>query len=169
MNSVPDTIPSEASQNANRVATPLPSVNFYILADSDLQKRLQFVFRLVEKAFDQQLKTLVIGADDAQLVALDKLIWTAKPARFISHERLENEISAPFPSVLLTDGVSRLTGVPFAPDVVIDLSYDGTPLNFPKILLVANQHPEILPNARMKYQAYANAGIQPTVHKIGGE
>ncbi len=144
-----------------------PCINFYILPDSDLQRRLLFVYRLVEKAHAQQLKTLIIGVDTAQLAKLDRLIWTAQPASFIAHEILTDSSNEALPDILLTDNLSYISRVNFSPQVVIDLSYDATPLNFAKIMLVANQHGEILPNARMKYQAYVNQGIKPNVYPIG--
>lgn len=142
------------------------SVNFYILPDSDLHKRLLFVYRLVEKASKQRLKTLIIGADEAQLTSLDRLIWTAKPAVFIAHEVVSESLQPPLPEVLLVSGIEQLTNLDFTPEVVIDLSYNSAPLNFPKVMLVANQHQEVLPNARMKYQAYVDNGIKPTVHNM---
>lgn len=147
-----------------------PAVNFYILPDSDRQNRHFFVFRLVEKAFEQQLPTVILTADDEQSQALDRLLWTAKPARFIPHEIISAPSSGDtLPSILLTSRLSDIQALQvlgFAPQVVIDLSPDGTPLDFPKIMLVANQHQEVIGNARMKYQIYVNQGIQPTVHKI---
>lgn len=141
-----------------------PAINFYILPDSDPQNRLFFVFRLVEKAFEQRLSTLIITADDEQLSAVERLLWTAKPSRFIPHDTLSGE-TVPTP-ILLTGNTSAARALQPAPQLMIDLSYDATPLNCRKIMLVANQHPDILPNARMKYQAYANQGLTPTVHKI---
>lgn len=158
---------TESQQTEIAMSNNAASVNFYILSDSDLQHRLQFVFRLVEKAQEQQLCTLIITADSEQLVVLDKLLWTAKPERFIAHEMITEKVTLPLPKVLLTEHLNQLSTVDFSPQVVIDLSYDATPLNFPKVMLVANQHPQVLPNARMKYQAYINHGVKPTVHKIG--
>ncbi len=142
------------------------TVNFYILPDSDLDRRLGFVFRLVEKAVTQKLPTLVVASDETQLKAIDKLIWTVKPETFIAHEIVDNQLSTPLPMVLLTDEVSKMTNLDFSPQVVIDLSYQAIPLSFPKIMLIANQHEEVLANARMKYQSYINTGIKPTVYKL---
>lgn len=141
-----------------------PAINFYILPDSDPQNRLFFVFRLVEKAFEQRLSTLIITADDEQLSAVDRLLWTAKPSRFIPHDTLSDEAS--LTSIMLTDKTDVARTLQPVPQVMIDLSYEAVPLNCPKVMLVANQHPDILPNARMKYQAYTNQGLTPTVHKI---
>lgn len=148
------------------MTTEKTAVNFYILPDSDLDKRLHFVFRLVEKAFAQHLPTLIIAADDVQLQDINQLIWRAQPSSFIPHEMIDEELVAPLPSILLTDSVSKIAPLDFSPQVVIDLSHEATPLSFPKIMLVANQHEEVLANARMKYQSYANFGIKPTVHKL---
>lgn len=154
------------NQTSQATMAPQPAVNFYILADSDLQNRLFFVCRLIEKAFDQSLPTLVIAADEEQLTMLDRLMWSLKPARFIPHEIISPSLTVPLPPVLLTDNVGAMRQVDFSPHIVIDLSYDATPLAFPKVMLVANQYQEILANARMKYQSYVNNGIKPSVHKI---
>ncbi len=145
-----------------------PAVNFYILSDSDLQNRLLFVCRLVEKAFEQHLPTLIITADNEQLQTLDRLIWSFKPERFIPHDIIDEQLTKPS-SILLTDNIdafNNMNNLKFQPQVVIDLSYDATPLNFPKIMLVANQYQEILANARMKYQSYVNNNVTPKVYKI---
>lgn len=157
---------SDNKQRDNTTSHSTTTVNFYILADSDADNRLSFVYRLVEKAFDQQLKTLIITANDTQLAHLNRLIWAAKPTRFIPHEIIDETLTAPLPPVLLSCSLTPLTTLGFSPEVVIDLSYDGEPLNFSKIMLVANQHQEILANARMKYQSYVNAGIKPHVYKL---
>ncbi|MGY0399418.1 MAG: DNA polymerase III subunit chi [Ostreibacterium sp.] len=149
-------------------STPVtnPVVNFYILSDSDLRHRLIFVFRLVEKAYKEKLSTLIIGSDEAQIAAIDRLIWTAKPACFIPHEVISEQLISPLPSILLADSVLSLSQVNFQPQLVIDLGYDATPLYFPKIMLVANQHQDVLANARMKYQHYIENDITPVVHKL---
>lgn len=144
-----------------------PAVNFYILPDSHIENRHFFIFRLVEKAFEQHLPTLILTADTEQSQVLDRLLWTAKPERFIAHEILdEAQLGGSLPSIVITDKLTALQATPLPPEVVIDVSYDATPLDYPKIMLVANQHAEILANARMKYQSYVNQGITPSVHKI---
>lgn len=148
-----------------------PNVNFYILSDSDPQRRLYFIYRLVEKSHSQGLTTLIITADENQQKQLDKLIWAADPTSFLAHECVGDStsiptLSTPLPPIVLSTDASKVPPTLQA-DVAIDLSYDATTLNYPKIMLVANQHPDILPNARMKYQAYANQGIKPNVYKIG--
>lgn len=151
-----------------------PAVNFYILPDSDWQNRYFFVFRLVEKAFEQALPTLILTADEQQSQVVDRLLWTANPARFIAHEIIGESSHDPYhaespsvlPLIVLTHRISEISSVGFSPEVVIDLSYDAQPLDFPKTMLIANQHQEILSNARMKYQSYVNQGIQPEVYKI---
>ncbi len=152
------------TQSCPKIATT--AVNFYVLSSSDLHKRLLFVCRLVEKAFDQQLTTLIIAADEEQLSTLNKLLWSFKAERFIPHEIISAELTAPIPPVLLALNVGVASNISFSPQVVIDLSYDAVPLNFPKVMLVANQYQEVLANARMKYQSYINSGIKPAVHKI---
>lgn len=145
--------------------TSQTAVNFYILPDSDGQNRLFFVFRLLEKALLQGFSTLIIAADKEQLEALDRLIWAAKPSRFIAHDIVRKGESTS-EVVLLTDDASLIQTLQPAPQIVIDLSYDAVPITCDKVMLVANQHPDILPNARMKYQAYADQGVKPAVHKI---
>lgn len=150
----------------NTELQPKSVVNFYILPDNDLQHRLSFVVRLVEKALEQRLPTAIIGSDEEQLVAVDKLLWTVKPERFIAHEIVTEQTAKPLPSILLIKDMGQLAPLNFSPQAVIDLSYNATPINCPKVMLVANQHPDILPNARMKYQAYVNDGLQPKVYKL---
>ncbi len=144
------------------------SVNFYILPDSDFNNRHFFVFRLIEKAHAQGLPTLILTADSEQAQALDKLLWTAAPARFIAHEILSaaGNSYSDLPAIVISDNLNTVNASGFNSKVVIDLSYDASPLPFAKIMLVANQHAEILANARMKYQSYVNQGIKPDVHKI---
>ena len=152
--------------NHQTLASHQTAVNFYILADSDLRKRLLFACRLVEKAFDKNKDTLVITRDSEQLRLLNNQIWSFSASRFIPHEMITSKLKEPIPPVLLTDKLSNLDGISFKPQVVIDLTDDAIVLPFPKVMLVANQYQEILSNARMKYQSYVNHGVKPVVHKI---
>lgn len=143
-----------------------PTVNFYILPDSDLQNRLFFVFRLIEKAVEQQLPTAILTADETQTHHLDRLIWTARPTRFIPHDILTDSNNTIASNVVICDKAAYLKHWAKTPQLIIDLSYNTVPLNYPKVMLIANQHSDILPNARMKYRSYVDQGIKPAVHKI---
>ncbi len=147
------------------------SVNFYILPDSNADNRYFFVFRLVEKAYEKGLPVLILTVDAQQSAAIDRLLWAAKPARFIPHQVVDSKaaVASRLSPILITHERQILENMAFDPQVVIDISYDGTPLNYPKVMLVANQHAEILNNARMKYQGYINQGIKPQVYKIREE
>ncbi len=148
-------------------ATNQVAVNFYILPDADMHNRHFFVYRLVEKAFKQQLPTLILAADREQLNQLDRLFWSADPTSFIPHEIIAPEKKAKnLPLIVLSETATMRDVVNFKPQVVIDLSYNTEPLNFPKVMLIANQHNDILINARKKYQSYTQKSITPTVHKI---
>lgn len=163
----PDSPPPSIATNIGPSEKPRLSqkVHFYILSGDDLTRRLHFIYRLVKKLYNKQLTLLIMTADKEQLHRLDRLLWTAEPESFIPHEIWGDSLQRPWPPILLTTNSSQRQS-DFQPQVVIDLSYDATALVAPNVVLVANQHQEILPNARMKYQAYLNEGIRPTVHHI---
>lgn len=158
--------PVSSGSNSPESTASSPKVNFYILSGDDLTRRLQFVYRLIKQLYKRQLTILILTADKDQLQQLDRLLWTAEPEYFIPHEAWSETLQPPWPPIMLTAGNLQQCRIDFQAQVVIDLSYDANILDFPRLVLVANQHQDILSNARMKYQAYVNHGIHPTVHHI---
>ena len=61
-------------------------VDFYILSQEGPDARLRVTCRLVEKAYDQNLRTYVQTASPADAQRLDELLWTFNDRAFIPHE-----------------------------------------------------------------------------------
>ena len=57
-------------------------IRFYHLTKTPLERALP---QILEKTLEQDIKSLIYGADEARLKALSKAIWGYKPTSFITH------------------------------------------------------------------------------------
>lgn len=60
-------------------------VNFLILPDQQTASLLQYACKLAEANWQQQLRTLIMTADDQQSHQLDEQLWNLRSDSFIPH------------------------------------------------------------------------------------
>ena len=128
-----------------------PIIRFYVLpADSGLEHRLDLACKLAEKAQQEQLKTLILCADDNMAAPLDHALWHYRADSFLPHCRsgdlLESEAAA-----VLTVPPERAA----ACDVLINLSNETIPA-------------DVLTSTRHRYAAYRERGLEPQTHRLDG-
>jgi DNA polymerase-3 subunit chi len=63
-------------------------VDFYVLADDDTERWLDYGCRLIQKAQRQSLKTLVLFDDEHTLNQLDQALWNFQPESYVPHAKL---------------------------------------------------------------------------------
>lgn len=69
-------------------------IDFYILPATERQARLIFACRLIDKTYRLGNRIFVACADEAEMTALDNLLWSFNPESFIPHalfNRKQNE------------------------------------------------------------------------------
>ena len=140
-------------------------MRFYVLPDeADVKQRLQLTCTLVEKAAQENLRTLILCADDEMAANLDELLWSFKPESFIPHCLLNDEM-AKHANIWLAVPPVRVNEA----DVIINLSLDPNP-DIPRscnrIFEVVTQHSDILIATRKRYAAYRKRGLEPQTHKL---
>ena len=62
-------------------------VDFYILEGSALEQLQRFACRLVDKAWQRGMTSLVNAADNEGIEELDDLLWTFRDISFLPHRR----------------------------------------------------------------------------------
>ena len=141
------------------------TVRFYVLPDeADVKQRLQLTCTLVEKAAQENLRALILCADDDMAAALDELLWSFKPESFIPHSMLDEDM-AKHATIWLAVPPARINEA----DVIINLSLDPTP-DIPRscnrIFEIVTQHSDVLTATRKRFAAYRQRGLEPQTHKL---
>ena len=75
-------------------------VQFYHLTETPLEKALP---RVLEKAYQQGIRCLVVAKDEAQATLLDQALWTYHPQAFLPHGMDTGPEPARQPILLATD------------------------------------------------------------------
>ncbi len=141
-------------------------VDFYVLEETGAAARLKVACRLAEKAYLASQRALIWHADQAELEAVDALLWTFADGSFVPHEWLTSNAAAEAP-VLLSAG-----SAPTAPfDFVINLAADPPPF-----LHLTRRVAEIIDGdegrrraGRARFKAYRELGIEPMTHTLRTE
>jgi DNA polymerase-3 subunit chi len=133
-------------------------VDFYLLGSPGLEPE-RLACKLALMAWERGHRVAVVGADDAQIESLDRLMWTVPEGRFLPHERGS---AHPAPVRLLTappddDG-----------DVVINLTSAPMPGDLPwrRLLEIVPHRESDRVASRDKFRAYRARGLEPKAHDI---
>lgn len=137
-------------------------VDFYILPDDDLQARLQFVCRLVEKVYKQDHRIYIHTDSEAVSKEIDLLLWTFKVESFVPHHLLGDE-NAPAPVAI---GHGNSCGEHH--DVLINLSADVPDFfsRFERCAEVVIQQENILQSTRKHFAFYKERGYPLNTHDL---
>lgn len=131
----------------------MTKVDFYILADQQLEKRLDFACRLVEKAFNSRCQICIQCNDAEQAEAVNKLLWEFKQTSFVPHTLHSEDSQSPV--VICTEGQ-----MPNEFDVLVNLA-DKIPSHFTRfnrVLEIVIQQDHILATTREHYKFYKDRG-----------
>lgn len=151
-----------ADTNENpKLATP--DVLFYVLNSTTPTEREAFLSRLLNTIWKQQRQCDVRFASQQEAQRYDLTLWDAKPESFI-HHAVEKAVAAPI----------QLYGAEIAAgcnDVLINLHPEFPQMhsNYQRTIEILDQSDYLIKMGRERWKAYKQAGIEPTVHKIGFE
>lgn len=137
-------------------------IDFYVLAQSTHEARLNFALKLCQKALDHKLQTTVLLDDHAQAAKLDALLWEAKPESFLPHALLP--AAQPLPPLLLCTGHP----IPDATQYLINLSTQPLPLlqQVARGAEIVIQIDAILENTRNHFRTYKQAKHELYMHNL---
>jgi len=138
-------------------------VDFYILQDSRLDARHEFICKLAEKAYKRGHHVYINTASDQQLNLLDELLWTFRDGSFLPHKRYCTGEPDEQP-ILLGHAIE-----PDGPDDVLVNLADDIPAFFSRFNRVA----ELVggddtqrETARERYRFYKDRGYTLNTHKL---
>jgi DNA polymerase-3 subunit chi len=141
----------------------MPKVDFYILPETTMTARLQFICRLIEKAYKNQHRIYIHTDNEADAHKLDEMLWTYREDSFLPHN-LYGEGPEPAPPIQI--------GFNTTPekhrDILINLSATA-----PKFLAQFKRLLEIIPNneglqaqGRERFKLYRAQQLEITTHKL---
>ena len=139
-------------------------VDFYVLAGDDARERLKFACRIIDKAFNAELRVLVWSDDEALLQSLDDLLWTFAQDSFIPHELLGPESNWDDTPVLLS-----AKSLPAAPaDVLVNLGQSLPPSleQTARIIEIIDADAARRQAGRARFKQYRDQGVEPTTHNL---
>lgn len=137
-------------------------VDFYILPQADDEARLQFVCRLVEKAWRAGKRMLIHVADSATAEQLDQLLWSFRADSFLPHARLPAAVRVP-----VQIGCGQDSGDHH--DLLINLGSEIPPFfsRFERVVEVVIQQPQQLAASRERFRFYRDRGYALETHDMG--
>ena len=141
----------------------MPRIDFYVLPDQRDNGRALLACRLADKAYNLGHTVYILTASEAQVAALDDLLWTFRQDSFIPHERypLAGEESSP---VLIGATLpAEVNG-----QVLINYT-DGLPEGFERferVVELVDSQPEVLAKSRERFRQYREKGLTPETHKL---
>lgn len=83
----------------------MPQVEFHILNEAGELPRLRYACGLIQQAYEQNQRSYVYAADEAQARQMDELLWTFRDQAFIPHE-LRSPTSPTHPRIMAVIGSS---------------------------------------------------------------
>lgn len=124
-----------------------------------VRQRQNFVCKLVKTIQGKGRKLLIWLPDQAALTELDGLLWSYDATSFIAHGLVEQNVNNDLPIVL---GCGELSNEFNLPDVVLNLSqeYLHGQNQFNRVLEIVGNDEESLALARLRFQAYKQAGFE---------
>jgi DNA polymerase-3 subunit chi len=143
----------------------MPRVDFYVLSQDAPDARLRTALRLIEKSFEQQLRTYVQTQTLADAQRLDEWLWTFNDRSFIPHE-ITSGAPASHPRVLV------LLGETSAPadhrQLLINLG-NALPAEidtYDRIAEIVDVDPENKRLSRERFKAYRDGGCTLETHNL---
>jgi DNA polymerase-3 subunit chi len=139
-------------------------VDFYVLAGNDARDRLKFACRIIDKAFNAELRVLVWSEDAATLTSVDDLLWTFAQDSFVPHEALTPESNWEDSPVLLSG-----KALPPSPaDVIVNLGATVPPgiEQVARVIEIIDGDESRRQAGRVRFKQYRDKGVEPTTHNL---
>lgn len=144
----------------------MTKVDFYILAEENIEQRHLFACRLVEKAYRLGHHIYLHSDDEAQANALDQLLWSWRSSSFIPHQ-LES----------VDPNNTEIIQIGFGSGSDSAASHNGLMINlsnqvpeffsrFDRVAEIVVQQASITEATRANYRFYRDRGYQLQTHKL---
>ncbi len=140
-------------------------VDFYVLDREDARQRMIVACRLAEKAYQRDLRALLLAGTTDEAEALDALLWTFTEQSFVPHGLVVAGAAVdPSAPVQLTAEAARAPDA----DVLVNLS-DRVPEGFeryPRIAEIVDADPGRRERARVRFKAYRDHSLVVETHRL---
>lgn len=130
---------------------------------SKVPDKLLYACRLVRKALKAEKQVVLLAQDQAQLNALDELLWTFSATDFLPHVRADDVLAAKTPVILSDDPAQALPHH----QILINLTRH-TPdhfARFERLFEVISTDADDLVAGRERYKQYQTRGY-PLTHFV---
>jgi DNA polymerase-3 subunit chi len=141
----------------------MPTFDFYIIEESQVNARLRLTCRLIEKAYKNRHRIYVHTDTEKTAHQLDEMLWTYREDSFLPHN-LYGDGPEPAPPIqigfALTPEKQR--------DILINLSKD-VPIFYPqfsRVLEIISNETDIQAAGREHYKQYRADGHPINIHKL---
>lgn len=133
----------------------MPTIDFYLINESDIGRAEHYICRLLEKAYKQHRQIYVQLATAADVMRLDELLWTYHDISFVPHAVAEKNNAAP-----IQLGYGAIP--PQHHDILLNFSHQlpSNPQQFQRILEVVPDQPALRNQARQRYREYREQGCE---------
>lgn len=134
-------------------------VDFYVLTGRTAGPG-EFACRLCLMAWEQGHRVSVVAAGADAAAALDELMWSFPPGRFLPHAVGADDAVA---AVCIVPAAGEL---PADREVVLNLGAEPVPdpARFRRLLEVVPADPQLRDASRLKYRHYRELGLEPVTH-----
>lgn len=140
-------------------------VDFYVLSQEAPDARLRVACKLVEKAYDQNLRTYVQTSSLADAQRLDELLWTFNDRAFIPHEvNAGNGAAHERVVILVGDAPAPLSHRQLLINLANRLPTDFE--NFERVAEIVDVDPENKRLSRERYKVYRERGCELDTHNL---
>lgn len=138
-------------------------VDFYILASTGQNSRLQFACRLTEKAYSQkhQIYAHTTSADEAR--ELDELLWTFRQGSFVPHQLVTESMDVRTPVRIGSPECADDAG-----ELLINLGPEAPKFagNFARVAEIVDSSEASREAGRARFRQYKAMGYAPVTHTI---
>ncbi|HEY2682115.1 MAG TPA: DNA polymerase III subunit chi [Steroidobacteraceae bacterium] len=138
-------------------------VDFYVLASNSPKQRFNFACRLTEKAYQRDLKVLILQDSLAGAKSLDELLWTFNERSFVPHQVcIDGRYDAETPVHLALESAN------IKADLLVNLT-DRLPGGFeqyPRIAEIIDADPERRRLGRERFKAYRDLKVALDTHQL---
>lgn len=141
----------------------MPRVDFYILSDTDEDRRQVYLCRVVDKAYRLGHRVWIHAPSQGHASALDERLWTFSQESFVAHDRAGGDLAATTP-VVIGDGSEA--GSDRVLLVNEDAEVPAFAERFERIAEVVNSDEGVRRRGRAHFQYYRDRGFELHYHRV---
>ena len=141
----------------------MAQVDFYLLKEQHLTARHIFACKIIEKAYQQNLRVFVYAVDQTEAQLFDDLLWTFKDTSFIPHVIIEENPALTAPVQI---GYQAIPNNQAEMLLNLTLQFPQAYAQFQRIIEICLHDEELRAGARQLYRQYRDVGCAMKLHDL---